>query len=162
VAEIRNSLTNSLRIFNRTNNLLHYVYWVYTLTKKLTGLEIDLKLVSAEKNVIFAMSAFGFNGLPINLIEITEQSANDMEVKHRTFRKFGKTYITRNRSMFAGVIRHIDINNSGLNDTEFVSLAVFETRKLSNSLPSCELQEIEPLAKPFLQSLGRERKNSRH
>jgi len=74
-----------------------------------------------------AMSAFGFNGLPINLLEITEQSANDIEIKHRTFRKFGKTYITRNRSMFAGVNRHIDSNNSGLNDTEFVSLAVFET-----------------------------------
>jgi len=57
--------------------------------------------------------------------------------------------------MFGGVHKHIDINNSGLNDTEFVSLAVFETRKLPNALPPCELQEIEPLAKPFLQSLAK-------
>jgi len=64
-------LTNSLYIFNRTNNLLHYVYWVNSLTKKITGLEIDLNPVSSEKYVMFAMSAFGFNGLPINLLEIT-------------------------------------------------------------------------------------------
>jgi len=88
------------------------------------------------------MSAFGFNGLTINLLEITERSANDTEIKHRTFRKFEKTYITRNRSIFARVNRHIDVNERGLPDIEFVSLAVFETRKLSNSLPPCELQEI--------------------
>jgi len=99
---------------------------------------------------MFAMSAFG-----VNLLEITEQSANDVEVKHRTFRKFGKTYITRNRSMFAGVHKHIDVNKRGLPDTEFVSLAVFETRKQANSLPPCELQEIEPLAKPLVQSLAK-------
>jgi len=109
--------------------------------------------VSAEKTsmtVMFAISAFGFNGLPINLLEISESAANGTEVRHRTFRKFGKIYITRNRSIFAGVRKHIDVNERGLTDTEFVSLAVFENRKQSNSLPPYELQGIEPLAKPFI------------
>jgi len=60
--------------------------------------------------VMCAMSAFGFNGLPINLLEISESDVGlNTEVRHRTFRKFGKTYVTRNRSIFAVVRKHIDI-----------------------------------------------------
>uniref|UniRef100_A0A8D9AI20 Uncharacterized protein n=1 Tax=Cacopsylla melanoneura TaxID=428564 RepID=A0A8D9AI20_9HEMI len=133
------------------NNLLFYVYWGNRNTKKLTGVQMDLPddHSTREKIINYCLSAFGFNCLPINFIEVVEDTANRDHVRfvQKCYLKAGNTYFSRSKSAFSNLAEEIDIQNTGLIATDNVVPSVLRKRtNTTNKLCPFAIKEMEPLS----------------
>ena len=100
------------------NNLLQYVYWGNKNTRKLTGIQISLPQNPNERDKLikYVLSAFSFNCLPVNYVEIIESEA-------------GSTYFTKSSTLYSTISNEIDIQELGLINTENVIVQVPRKRK---------------------------------
>jgi len=133
------------------NNLLQYVYWGNSNTKKLTGIQITLPEKNKDKIIKYALSAFSFNCLPVNYIEIVEDAADKITITHKCFVKTGETFFTKSSTPYSTIPIEISIAELGLVQTKNVIPQVLRKRANINSkLLPFPIKEIQPLSKPYI------------
>lgn len=134
------------------NNILQYVYWGNSNTRKLTGLQINLPMEpNARKKVVnYCLSAFSFNFLPINYIEIVEDTSNkekNVRISQKCYIKAGDTFFTRSCTLFSTIPEDIDTQELGLVSTCNIIPKVLRKRENKNSkLMPFALKEITAIS----------------
>ena len=124
-----------------------FVYWGNGNTKKLTGVQINLPNDSqSRKRIIsYAMSAFSFNLLPTNYIEIVEDAENKDNISfiQKCFIKSGETFFTKTSTIFSTITKEVNLEELGLVKTSNLLPQIL--RKRTNRLAPFPVKEIEPL-----------------
>jgi hypothetical protein len=142
------------------SNLSQFVYWGNENTKKLTGLQIKLpdNRNDRDKIIKYALSAYSFNVLPVNFLEIIEDDSNkeNINIIQKCYIKAGETYFTRATTLFSTIARDINLEEIGLVKIENVNPQVL--RKKSNmrsKLKPFDLKEIAPLSTVYVTSANK-------
>lgn len=157
--KLTNRLQNSCCVVS--NNLLQYVYWGNINTNKLTGLQIKLpeQKEAREKYINYVLSAFSFNCLPINYIEIRNNQLGDkkyVSVLQKCYIKAGKTYFSKSNTLFSTIPRETSLEDLGLVESDRVSPEILRCRSNKNSkLLRYAIKEIQPINTVYLQSVGK-------
>lgn len=131
------------------NNILLYVYWGNKNTRKLTGMLINLPKNKREKIINYCISAFSFNCLPTNYIEVVEDPENkdNVQILQKCYLKAGKTYFSRSTTPFSTIPEDIDLENLGLIPTDSVIPSVLTKRvNTTCKLFPYSIKEIDPLS----------------
>ena len=145
-SKLTNSLQNSCCVVY--NDLLQYVYWGNANTKKLTGVQIKLPDKNRDKLIQYALSAFSFNCLPINYIEIMGDKIN---ITHKCYIKSGDTLFTKSSTPYSTIASDIDITKLGLIESNNVIPQVLRKRtNITNKLLPYPVKEIPPLSTPYI------------
>src|SRR5436190_2352643 len=143
-------------------DLLQFVYWGNSHTKKLTGMQIKLpiNLQEREKLIQYALSAFSFNCLPVNYIEVVdaEEMDNKISITHKCYIKNADTLFTRSSTPYSTLSADVNIGQLGLIATSNVIPQVLRKRtNITNKLHPFLIKEIPPLSIPYVIS-ARKRK----
>jgi len=154
--KLTNTLENSCCIVDNTSNKLYYIYWVNKNTNKLTGINIELseEVSKREKVIKYVLSAFSFPMLPINYIEITEVDDEKISVIQKCFlKREGKTYFTKNTTLYSSIKKIIDIERSGLIATKNVTPEFLRKRtNITNMLSPYVIKEVYNFNKVYLEA----------
>lgn len=97
-----------------------------------------------KKSIEYALSAFGFDCLPINFLEIVEEATNseNVTVHQKCFVKYGETYFSKSTTLFSTIPKNISLEECGLVPTKYVKPAILRKRtNLTNKLPY-QLKEV--------------------
>jgi hypothetical protein len=145
--KLTDSLQNSCCVV--FNNMLQYAYWGNKNTRKLTGLQIKLpeNRETRNKMINYALSAFSFNYLPINYVEIVEDESNkgNVNITQKCYIKAGETFFSRSSTIFSTISIDTNIENMGLVNTNNVIPQVLRKRTNKNSkLSPYPIKEVTP------------------
>jgi hypothetical protein len=157
--KVANQLQNSCCLV--FNDLLQYAYWGNSNTKKITGVQLKLPddSIQREKLIKYALSAFSFNCLPTNYVEVIEEYPDTISVKHKCYIKSGGTCFTKSNTAFSTIPKHINLEELGLVESPNLSPYILRSRtNITNKLYPYTIKEIEPLSKPFLERCSKKRK----
>ncbi|MBS0032581.1 MAG: hypothetical protein KFE23_00475 [Candidatus Baumannia cicadellinicola] len=154
--KITDSLKNSCCLV--FNDLLQFVYWGNINTKKLTGIQVKLpeNTENRRKMVAYAISAFSFNLLPVNLVCVKEDKndKNLVKIKQKCYLKAGKTYFSKSNTLFSTVPKEVNLEELGLIKTTNVEPYICRKRlNIRNKLLPNSLEKIDPLNVVFLKSI---------
>jgi len=143
-------------------DLMQYVYWGNSNTKKLTGVQIKIPDNNSERDKLirYVLSAFSFNCLPVNYIDIVEAEDEEDKISltHKCYIKSGDTLFTRSSTPYSKIPEDIDITKRGLVQTDNVTPQVLRRRtNITHKLQPFPVKEIEPLTTPYVVS-ARKRK----
>lgn len=156
--KLTNNLENSCCVV--FNDLLQYVYWGNRNTKKLTGIQVKLPehKESKDKLINYVLSAFSFNYLPINYIEILGDKDN-ISIVQKCFLKGGETYFSKSNTLFSTLSKEINLKNLGFVETKNVIPEILRKRvNLTNKLTPYVIKEINPINIVYMQSLKKREK----
>ena len=164
LAKMWNKLTDNLKnscclVYN---NLLQYVYWGNSNTRKLTGVQVKLPTNTKHRNKIisYVISAFSFNLLPVNYVEIVDDTENRDGIKftQKCYVKSGETYFSKSTTLLSTIALEVNLEELGLVRTSNVIPQVLRKRANINSkLAPYPVREIEPLS-PITLLSARKRK----
>ena len=134
------------------NNILQYVYWANKNTGKLTGIQLKLpeNTKNRDKLISYVISAFSFNCLPINYINIVEDSKckDNIQMEQKCYIKSGETFFSRSSTAFSIIPENLNIEHAGLISTNNIVPQILRKRtNITNRLLPFALKEITPVSK---------------
>ncbi|XP_046982715.1 uncharacterized protein LOC124552478 [Schistocerca americana] len=153
--KLTNKLKNSCCVVSK--NLLQYAYWGNTSSKKLTGVQIKLPGNQTERTkcINYVLSAYSFKSLPLNYLEILEntEQLNVVSIIQKCFiKKEGETYFSRSRCHLSTIPVGIDIKKIGLIETTNVKPLILRKRPSVRMEPPYKIKETNPITKAYIQS----------
>jgi len=87
-------------------------------TSKLSGVQVKLPTDPQHRNKIisYVISAFSFNLLPINYVEIFEDPSNknNISFSQKCYIKSGETYFSKSTTVFSTISKVVDLDELGL------------------------------------------------
>ena len=111
--------------------------------------------VARKKVINYSLSTFSFNCLPVNYIEVVEDTENrdNVRITQKCYIKAGKTYFSRSRTPFSTIPEGIHIQNMGLVSTSNMVPHVLRKRaNKNNKLSPYTINEISPLSSAYITS----------